>query len=64
VTAYGARGLLIGVYRLIGTFRAYRGLSRWSCVLFVPVELMGAWLGCCFIIFDKFRFRSRSVHLS
>ena len=64
MTAYGVRGLPIGVYRLIGTFRAYEGLSRWSCVLFVPGELMGDWLGCCFIIFDKFRFRSRSVHLS
>ena len=64
MTAYGVRGLLIGVYRLIGTFWAYGGLSRWSCVLFVPAELMGAWLGCCFIIFDKFRFRSRSVNLS
>ena len=62
--AYRAKGLSIGVYRLIGTFRAYGGLSRWSCVLFVPVELMGAWVGCCFIIFDKFRFRSKSVHLS
>jgi len=64
VIAYRAKGLSIGVYRLIGTFRAYGGLSRWSCVLFVPAELMGAWLGCCFIIFDAFRFRSRLVQLS
>ena len=64
MTAYGAKVLPIGEYKLIGTLRAYGGLSRWSCVLFVPAELMGAWLGCCFIIFDKFRFRSRSVHLS
>ena len=64
MTTYGARGLPIGVYRLIGTFSAYEGLRMWSCVLFVHAELMGAWLGCCFIIFDKFRFRSRSVHLS
>ena len=64
MAAYGARELPIGVYRLFGTFRAYGGLSRWPCVLFVPAELMGAWLGCYFIIFDKFRFRSRSVHLS
>jgi len=64
VTACGARGLPIGVYRLIGTFRAYGGLSRWSCVLFVPTELMGAWLGCCFIIVDKCRCRSGLVQLS
>lgn len=64
MTACGARGLPIGVYKLIDTFRAYGGLSRWPCVLFVPIELMGAWLGCCFIIFDKFRFRSRLVQLS
>ena len=59
MTAYGARGLPIGVYRLIVTFWAYGGLGKWSCVLFVPAKLMGAWLGCFFISFDKFRFRSR-----
>ena len=64
MTSYGARGLPIEVYRLIGTFQAYGGLSRWSCVLFVPAELMVSWVGCCFIIFDKFRFRSKSVNLS
>ena len=64
MTAYGARGLPIGVYRLIGTFQAYEGLSRWSCVLFVPVELMGAWLGCCLIIFVFFRFSSGLACLS
>ena len=63
MTAYWARGLPIGVHRLIGTFWAYGGLGRWSWVLFVPAELMGAWLGC-FIICDMFRFRIRSVHLS
>uniref|UniRef100_M1DS77 Uncharacterized protein n=1 Tax=Solanum tuberosum TaxID=4113 RepID=M1DS77_SOLTU len=57
--AYGARELPIGVYRLIGTFRAYGVLSRWFCELYRPAELMGAWVGCCFIIFDKFRFKSR-----
>ena len=56
MTAYGARGLPIRVYRLIRTFRAYGDLSRLSCVLLVRAKLMGAWLGCCFIIFDKFRF--------
>ena len=40
MTSYGVRGLPIGVYRLIGTFQAYGGLSRWSCVLFVPTALM------------------------
>jgi len=51
VTAYGARGLLIGVYRLIGTFRAYGGLSKWSCVPFVPIELMGGLVRLLFYYF-------------
>lgn len=62
--AYISRGLPIEVSRIITTFRAFGGLNRWSCVFFVPFDLMGALLGCCFIVFVDFRFTSRSVHLS
>lgn len=44
----GARVLLIEVCTLVVTFRAYGSISRWSCVLFVTVGLMGAWLDCFF----------------
>ena len=61
---YVARVLLIGVCTLVVTFRAYRSIGRWSCVLFVTVGLMGVWLDCCFLFFISLDFGvGRSAYL-